>query len=445
MSAGGFMLGSRKLNYWATAISAQASDMGAWLFIGYPAIIYTKGLSQIWTAIGLVVFMWLNWRIVASKLRTLTAKYNSLTLWSFFTSKFNDPSNKLRIAGTVISIFFLMTYIATGLLGISHVLVVNFGLTYYHALMLGAFLASGYILIGGFLAAAWCNVFKGLFLLCAITIVPVIAYFKVGGAAAIISAAHAQNVSLSVTSSWSNLLLAFGWGLGYFGQPQILVNFMSIDDVNKIKQATRVGIVWQSIVLIASIGVGLTSLAFFSAGGVNTEYLYLDMVKAIFNPFFTGLISCGMLASIIATATVQMLVAASALSQDIYKASINPQASSERISMIARFATILLTITSAFVAYLFRSVGVYDFTIFSWSGLGCAFGPLILLSLLNARINRHGALAAMISGGLTVCIFAALKSAALLPIITSMPTELISLPGFVISIACAYGATYLTR
>lgn len=435
-SAGAFMLGSREMNYWATAISAQASDMGAWLFLAYPAMIYTSGLSHIWTAIGLVVFMWLNWHIVASRLRTMTAHYNSFTLWSFFTSRFNDPTNRLRIAGTVISIFFFMTYIATGLIGISLILKADFGLAFHHAIILSAFLASGYILIGGFLAAAWCNLFKGLFLLVAITVVPVIAYFQVGGASAIINAVQAHGVSLSIFNSWQAVLLAFGWGLGYFGQPHILVNFMGIKDVDKIKKATRVGIAWQIIVLLAAIAVGLIGHAFFSAGVSDPQQLYLDMVKAIFSPFFVGLISCGVLASIISTATVQMLVAASALSQDIYKTIFNPQASSSRITLVARLATIMLTIMSACVAYMFGKVGVYTFTLFSWSGLGCAFGPLVLLSLFKTSINRHGALAAIISGGI---------SAGMLSIITSSIPGLAVIICFPISFACAYLVSYLTR
>ena len=432
-SAGGFILGGRQLNYWATAISAQASDMGAWLFIGYPAIVYVKGLSQIWTAVGLVLFMWLNWRLVAARLRILTAQYNTLTLWSFFSKRFDDPTNRLRVVGTVVSIIFFVTYITAGLIGISHVLVVDFGLVYHHALIIGALLTSGYILIGGFLAAAWCNVFKGLFLLCAITIVPVIALIHVGGVSSVITAANTAHVSFALLHSWRDLLLIFGWGLGYFGQPQILINFMSIDDVEKINKATRIGILWQIIVLAASICVGLVGLAFFVGVPVSTEHLYLDMVKSLFSPFLTGFVSCGMLASIIATVTVQMLVAASGLSQDFYKTIINPSASSARISAIARIATVLVTLVSTLVAYLFRTIGVYDFTYFSWAGLGSSFGPIVLLSLFNSGINRHGALAAIVGGGLTACI---------VPVFTSLPALI---PGFIVSTLCAYGVTYLTR
>lgn len=431
-SSGAFMLGNRGVNYLVTAISAQASDMGAWLFIGYPAFVYAYGLSQIWTALGLLVFMALNWVIVAPRLRRLTAQYNSYTLWSFFTSRFEDPTPRLRLVGTAFSILFFAIYVATGLIGISDVLVVDFGFAYGTALIVSSILASSYILIGGFLAVAWCNLFKGLFLLVSIVTVAVMAYFTCGGAAAIIPAAQAHGVSLNIFGSWTNMFsLFFGWGLGYFGQQHILVNFMSIDDPENLKKSRVVGLIWQVIVMTASIVIGLSALAFF-AEPINAEHIYLLMLKSLFGPFLVGLISCGMLASIVSTATLQVLVAASALSQDIYKVFFNREATSQQITRVTRLATIALAAVSTIIAY-FTGAGIYKLVFFSWSGLGCAFGPLVLLSLYSTYINRHGALAAMISGGLAGC---------LLPLVTTIPALI---PGVLISTACAYAVSYLTR
>lgn len=431
-----FVLGNRSLNYWVTAISAQASDMGVWLFLSYPATIYVLGLSQIWTSVGLVLCMWLNWQVVAPRLRNLTAKYKSVTLWSFFEHRFNDPTSRIRVVSAVIAIFYFVAYIATGFMGIGKLLAANFDITYNMGIALGALLTGSYILIGGFLAAAWCNLFQGLFLLAMIVIVPFAAYNQIGGYTAILTAANIKGVSLHIFQSWHDLIAIFfgaaGWGLGYFGQPHVLINFMGIDDEKNLNKAKFVGITWQCLALGASICVGLTGIALFKELP-DAEQLFPLMVKTLFNPFMIGSILCGVLAATLSTVTIQVLVAASSCTEDLYKTFIKPDASAIHLTLITRISIILISCVSLAIAYISHT-SINKLVWFAWSGLGASFGPLVLLSLYSKRINRQGALAAIISGGLIAFITPLLHA--------TVPALIL---GFIVSLGSAYLVSFLTK
>jgi len=428
-----FVLGNRSLNYWVTAISTQTSDMGSWLFLGYPSAIYLFGLSQIWIAVGLVFCMWLNWRFIAPRLRKETARYKSLTLWTFFEKRFNDPTSRIRTTSAIISLIYFVIYIATGLIGIGRLFEADFGISYNNGILLGALLTGTYILIGGFLAAAWCNLFQGLFLLSTIILVPLYAYNYIGGFPAIQIATHSKMFTFfgSGFDSLSYLLLAVGWGLGYFGQPHVLINFMGIDKAENMKKAQYVGLTWQVIALSASIMTGLVALAFFKTPLTNPEHLFPLMVKQLFGPFMTGLVLCGVLAAILSTVTIQIVVAASSFIEDIYKRAC--PLTSQQAAHMTRIATILITALSVVAAFCTQT-SIHKLVQFAWSGLGSSFGPLVILSLYSKKINYHGALAAIIGGGATA--FA-------IPLLHIPIPALVT--GFIVSFSCAYLVSYFSR
>ncbi len=275
--------------------------MSSWLFLAFPAALFLRGLPEIWTAIGLVVGMWCNWQFIAPKLRTVTEQYGSLTLSSFFEHRFDDRSGTLRTVSALFALLFFTFYIASSLVGLGRLFESAFGLTYHTGIIIGLASAIIYTLLGGFIAVAWCDMFQGLFLLIMIIIVPVYATYILGGVSTVIDAAHAHNIPLtlfpSLTGTLNSLLLAASWGLGYFGQPHILTNFMGIDDVRNIIYAKRVGITWQIIVLSASASIGLVGIAYFAQGLPNTELLFVIMTKELFYPLLAGFILCGILAA----------------------------------------------------------------------------------------------------------------------------------------------------
>src|SRR3990167_8774733 len=225
-SQGDFALGGRKLNYWVTAISAQASDMSDWLFMGFPGVIYAHGLIDVWTAVGLVFFTFLLWHFIAPKFRVATEQTNSITLSSFLQTQFGDTSNTIRVIGGLLCLYFFIFYIAAGLVGLGVIFREAFNINYYHGIILGLAITLTYTLLGGFMAIAWSNLFQGMFLLIAILIVPFYAICQIGGISEVMTnLMHNQSPEfLSVLSTDKNLLIsiffsATAWGLGYFGQP----------------------------------------------------------------------------------------------------------------------------------------------------------------------------------------------------------------------------------
>lgn len=397
-----FLLANRSLNYWVTAISAQSSDMGSWLFLAYPAVVFTNGLIEIWTAVGLVCFMYLNWKIVASRLRADTEKYNAVTLSTYLQHKFNDASGTLVTVSALISIFFFLCYLASGLVGLGRLFEAVFDINYFSGVILGTLVTVAYILLGGFFAVAWCNLFQGLFLLAMIIFVPLVAVYHTGNISGILQFLQLKG-HLGILPSGQGIVkivsLILGFGLGYFGQPHILINFMSIDDKNHIKKATLVGITWQILVLCAAISIGLIGVLFFKEGIANPEHIFVVMVKSLFNPLIGGFALCAILAASLSTINTQLLVAAGNFAQDLYPKIINKQCSEKTIIFVSRCATIVIALVAMVISYT-NSSSIYDLVLYAWSGLGASFGPAILHALYAKNLTRNGVIIGMITGAL---------------------------------------------
>ena len=432
-----YSLGDRSLNYWVTAIATQASDMGSWLFLAFPAQIYLTGLYEFWTAIGLVVFMFLNWQFIAPKLRYATEKYDALTVSTFFCKRYGDGQGLLRIISAFITIFFFTFYIAASIAAIGLLFESSFGVSYGLGTVLGLACGLSYTLIGGFLAVAWCDLFQGLFLLAVIVFVPIYAFFFIDGISAIKLAASAKNAGLSLISSEKSLLsalaLAAGWGLGYFGQPHILVNFMAIDDPKKINSAKWVGITWQILVLTAAACIGLIGMAYFNTGLENPEMLFVIMTKQLFFPLLAGFVLCAILAATLSTMDSHILVSGSTFGEDLYLQLFNRKATPEQLMRISRIASIGISAGALYIANHTGST-MYELVNYAWSGTGAAFGPLMIASLYSNYVTRAGALAGMVTGAVVSGLWFYTGSD-LLPLV----------PGFFSSLFVMYGVSYFSE
>lgn len=432
-----YSTGDRSLNYWVTAIATQASDMGSWLFLAFPAAIYTKGLFEFWTVIGLIFFTFLNWHFIAPKLRYATEKYNALTMSSFFCKRYNDHQGLLRIAGAVITIFFFTFYIAAGISAIGRLFELAFSISFGWGTLIGLACGLSYTLLGGFLAVAWCDLFQGLFLLAVIVFVPIYAFFFIDGFNAIQLAATAKQVSLSLISSEKSLLtaiaLAAGWGLGYFGQPHILINFMGIDDPKKMNRAKWVGLTWQVLVLSSSAFIGLVGMAFFENGLNNPELLFVIMTKQLFLPLIAGFVLCAILAATLSTLDSHILVSGSTLAEDLYLQLGNRKATPAESIRAARISSFLISIVALYIANN-TSSSMYNLINYAWSGAGSAFGPLLIASLYSNYITHAGALSGMLTGALVAGLWH-YSGYNLLPLI----------PGFFTSLCVLYGVSFFTK
>lgn len=428
--ASDFMLGNRSLNYLATAIAAHSSDMSIWLFMGLPGTIYAKGLGISWVAIGLLLGMFLAWTYVAGALRTATAHYDALTLSDYLEKRFNDTSGAIRIVSALICLLFFSFYISSGLVGMGLMFENVFGIDYHIGILIALITTVSYTFIGGFIGVAWCDLFQGLFLVNMIVLVPLLALYHIGDFTLISHAAKLKNISLNFLPKTgiellSSLLLAASWGLGYFGQPHILINFMGIKNVQDITKARNVGMAWQLFTLGAAITIGLVGIPYFLTSLVNQELIFVLMVQQIFSPFLAGLVLCAIVAAGLTTIDTQILVSASTFANDLYKRYVQPQATNTELVKATKAGIIAMPIISFIIAFS-KSSSVYGLVEYAWSGLGSSFGPTLLVSLYSTRATTHGVLIGMIAGATTAALWPLLGS--------SIPSMI---PGFFLNLILA--------
>ncbi len=404
-----YIIGNRSLNFWLTALSAHASDMSSWLFLGYPALIFMTGVEGAWAAIGLVVCMFLNWHFIAPKLRTVTEETKSLTLSTYFENRFKDTSGSIRVISAAMSVLFFTFYISSGLVGLGILVDSLFGLSYNLGIVIGLLVVVIYVFLGGYRTIAWIDLFQGIFLLIVIASIPIILIAKTGGLSPIMDAIKEQKLSTSLIPEWSinsiiaNIMIALGWGLGYFGQPHILTKFMGIKKVSEMSKAKYLGVSWQTIALLSATFIGLIGIFMFPESH-NPEHVVLDIVKTALLPFFAVLVLCAILAATTNVMAAQILVVASNLSEDFYKCLVRRQASSRELLWVSRTSVICVGVAALIIAF-FKISSIYQLVLYSWSGLGASFGPLVLTSLYRSTINKYGAFAGILVGGLSSAIW----------------------------------------
>ncbi len=439
-----FIMGNRSLSFWLVALSAHASDMSAWLFMAFPQAIFVLGMPRIWTAVGLLAGMFLNWHFVAPKLRSLTEKYHCYTLSSFFEMRFQDTAGVIKFISAIIMVIFLTHYLSAGLIAMGLLLESLFGLNYYFGLSVALTVVVIYTFIGGFTTVAWTDLFQGVFLLLVILLVPILALFEIDGWTAIESVANQRNIPLTFIgaegfdSIFNISMLAIGWGLGYFGMPHIITKFMGIRDPSEIYKSKWLGMSWQLITLAAAAVIGLIGIAYFPQGLERPEMVFIDMVKDLFHPFFAGFILCAVIAANMSTMDSQILVCGSIMSEDLFKRYLGNKASENKMLWVSRLSVIVIAVVALLLS-LNKSKTIMDTVEYSWSGLGSAFGPLVLTSLYSNRINRQGAIAGILVGSAVVMVWPTLN-----PLLTSY-TLLPMIPGFILSLAAIYGVSYLTE
>lgn len=435
-----FIIGNRSLNFWLTALSAHASDMSSWLFLAYPATIFIGGLFQAWAAIGLTLFMFLNWHFIAPRLRAVTEQMNSLTISAYFEARFADTSGSIRLISALMSVLFFTFYICSGLVALGILVESLFGLSYHIGISIGLGIVVLYVFLGGYRTVAWIDLFQGFFLLGVILFIPILLLFQIGGLGPVMDAARASHLTTSLFPDFSGATLAqilfsaAGWGLGYFGQPHILTKFMGIRRVSDMHKAKYLGISWQTIALIAATLVGLLGIYYFPNGLEDPQQVILNIVKTTLPPLFSGLVLCAILAATTNVMAAQILVVASNISEDFYKRLFRKHATSTELLWISRGAVVFIALLAFSIAY-FQIASIYQLVLYSWSGLGASFGPLILLSLYTHKINKYGAFAGILVGGVTAAIWPYFN-------LWNMPSML---PGFAFSIFAIWLVSSFTR
>ncbi|MEN8906463.1 MAG: sodium/proline symporter PutP [Clostridiales bacterium] len=407
-----YILGGRSLNGWVAALSAQASDMSGWLLLGLPGAAFASGLSAAWIAFGLLVGTYINWKFIARRLRIYTEfAGDSITIPDFLENRFRDKSKILRVVSAAFILFFFLIYTSSGFVAGATLFENVFHLNYQIALLIGAIIVISYTFLGGYLAVSWTDFFQGILMFCAIIIVPIAGVVTLGGfneTASVITSNNQHMLSFFKDSSGNSLAVigiisSLAWGMGYFGQPHILVRFMGIRSGNEVKKARKIAMIWVSLTLLGAIFVGLIGSVLVPEIN-DPETVFMTLVNLTFHPVIAGILLAAILAAVMSTADSQLLVTASAVSEDFYKVLFRKNASDKELLIISRLTVIIIAV----IAYLIArnpNNSVMGLVSYAWAGFGATFGPIIIFSLYWKGINRNGAIAGLIFGGITTIIF----------------------------------------
>lgn len=429
-----YFLGGRNLGSWTAAMSAQASDMSGWLLMGLPGAVYLAGTGEAWIAVGLLIGTILNWYIVSARLRKYTiVAGNSLTIPSFFKNRYRDHKNIIKIVSASIIAVFFTVYTASAFSSGAKLFATlfsdsasgdeNYNRVYVIGLIVAAVVILVYTFMGGFKAVCTTDLIQGLMMIVAILTVPVLAYAILTFDTSFSSALAAKGVEqpaqflnffvngdgtpVSAVSIISNL----AWGLGYFGMPHILVRFMAVKSNAEIKKSRKIAVVWVIISLTASCLIGLIARGYLTAqlDDATSESVFIRTIQQLFSGngvliFIGGIFLCGILAAIMSTADSQLLVTASAVSEDLYKGAVKKNASEKSSLLVGKIAVAVVAVIAFFIALNPKS-SIMGLVSDAWAGFGSAFGPVVLLALFWKRSTLSGAISGMATGALTVIIW----------------------------------------
>ena len=406
-----YVLGGRGLNPSVTALSAGASDMSGWLLLGLPGMMYADGIVGSWIAVGLIIGAYLNWHYVAKPLRVYTHHLNdSLTIPDYLANRFEDKGHWLRVITAVVILLFYTLYTSSGLVGGAKLFEATFDIAYSDALLIGSFIIVSYTFLGGYNAVSWTDFLQGILMMLALVVTPIVVIFELGGVNEALSQINTIDPShLSIVSGASviSIISLLAWGLGYFGQPHILVRFMSIRDENEVNTAKNIGMTWMILSVLGSLSVGFFGFAYVAANSVDlqdSEKVFIVLSQLVFNPWIAGFLLAAILAAIMSTVDSQLLVSSSVLTRDIYHAIIRKNASDKELVWVGRATVILIAIIAWYISADENS-SVLKLVSYAWAGFGAAFGPLVILSLYNRNITKLGAISGMLVGSLTVIVW----------------------------------------
>ncbi|MFC4410459.1 sodium/proline symporter PutP [Chungangia koreensis] len=438
-----YMLGGRSLGPLATALSAGAADMSGWLLMGLPGAIYASGLIEAWIAIGLTIGAYLNYVIVAPRLRVYTQVTNdSITIPSFLENRLKDRSRALRVVSGLIILLFFTFYVSSGMVAGGVFFENSFGLDYHTGLLVVSAVVIAYTLFGGFLAVTYTDVVQGLIMFLALILVPIFGLFLTGGlsgAGESIRAVDPNMLSIVQSGATLGIISAVAWGLGYFGQPHIIVRFMAISSVKEMKNARRIGIGWMILSLCGAIATGLVGLAYYQQNPndslTDPEAIFIAMGQILFHPFVAGILLAAVLAAVMSTISSQLIVTSSALVEDLYKAVFKTDATDKKYVGLGRLAVLVVALIAMYFAWE-RNDTILDLVGYAWAGFGASFGPVILLSLYWRKLTNWGAFAGMVVGAAVVVWWGNTESLA--------DTLYEIVPGFILGLIAAVIVSLIT-
>lgn len=409
-----YILGGRHVGGVVSALSAGASDMSAWLLMGLPGAVWVSGLSAAWIAVGVVIGAWLNWRLVAARLRVASERADdALTLPAYLAHRFGDTRHTLRILAACVILFFFTLYCASGVVAGARLFETLFGLDYATACWAGSLCTLAYVFLGGFFAVSWTDALQAALMLAALLLVPLVAAsaLPTGDLAGLAHETARARLNPFNGMSVLGICSLLAWGLGYFGQPHILVRFMAIEGTASVPRAARINVVWMVLCLLGAVGVGLigqrwslTHTELATRVMNNPETIFLVLARELFHPWVAGVLLAAILAAVMSTLSCQLLICSSALTEDLYRKLLRRAASQRELVWMGRAMVLCVTLCAIALAGNPDS-RVLSMVSYAWAGFGASFGPVILLSLWWQRMTHAGALAGILVGAATVVLW----------------------------------------
>ncbi|MEJ5928125.1 sodium/proline symporter PutP [Corynebacterium sp. H128] len=451
-----YMLGGRGLGPGVAALSAGASDMSGWLLMGLPGALFVSGFSELWIAIGLLVGCWANWKWIAPRLRSYTeVAKNSITVPSFIENRVKDTSRMLRVISAVVILVFFTFYVSSGMVSGGKYFESTFGGDYLTGMLIVAVITVAYTFIGGFLAVSYTDAVQGLIMFASLIIVPIMALIALDNPMDIFGW-QAHNDYGPYTSGTGNptffnmvsgvsiaaIIGNLAWGLGYFGQPHIIVRFMAMRKPSDSVAGRRIGVFWMLLCVVGAVFTAMIGTVFFAQNAdiqvtdrEAFETVFLDMGRILFHPLIAGLVLTAVLAAIMSTIASQLLVTSSALIEDLYMIVVKRQPTQKNLIWMSRIAVLSVAIVAGLLA-INPSDSILGLVAFAWAGFGSAFGPIVIASLYWKRLNAPGAMAGMVAGAIVA--FAWGQSP-----LSDVMYEIV--PGFIASVVAMVTVTLMTK
>jgi sodium/proline symporter len=403
---GGYLLGGRRLTPSVAALSAGASDMSGWLLLGLPGAAFVAGLSATWIAIGLFAGALANYIIVAPRLRVHTERTgDAITIPEFFEKRFEDRSHALRVIASVVIIIFFTLYTSAGIVSGGKLFESAFGADYALGLWVTAGVVVIYTLFGGFLAVSLTDFVQGCIMFVALVLLPAVAFGQLGweftGA---LETAKPGAFDMMAEMTALAVISSLAWGLGYFGQPHIIVRFMAVRSVRDVPAMRNIGMSWMGVALLGAVATGLIGAAYVARTGTplaDPETIFILLADVLFDPLITGFLLAALLAAIMSTISSQLLVSSSSLTEDFYRIYLRKEASQKELVTVGRTCVLLVALIAIWLAYDPENT-ILGLVANAWAGFGAAFGPVVILSLTWKRLTRNGALAGIVVGAATV-------------------------------------------
>ena len=420
--ASDYFLGSRKLGSFVVALSAGASDMSGWLLLGLPGYMYASGVVSIWIAIGLVIGAYLNWLFIAQRVRSFTEVLdNSITLPEYFQNRFEDKTFLLRLVSSIIILIFFTLYVSSGLVAGAKLLESTFNIPYQQAIYLGTIAIVLYVFLGGYFAVSWTDMIQSLLMAVALLILPVFVILELGGWTFVVQAISEADIAgqskidrldIFQGTTFIGIISLMAWGLGYFGQPHILVRFMSIEKAEELKKSRSVAMIWMILSMIGALLVGFSGIAYVFKNSLaipDSEKIFIELTKVIFNPWVAGIFLSAILSAIMSTIDSQLLVSASVVTHDIYERFFRKKFPNQRtVLWVSRISVIGI----ALIAFLISSdqdSNVLKLVAYAWAGFGATFGPCIIFSVFWKKTTKNSILLGMLVGAITVIFWKQLE------------------------------------